>query len=199
MKPEQKKKQLFSLYNEFEQAAAIYKQDAVCSSGCAYCCTHFGTLDITTLEGFFIWQWVQNVNFPVRSKLKDKIQHNRHEKENNRPCVCPFLKEDKTCMIYALRPFSCRQLYSLKKCGEHGPLVHPQAVHLARQTIAKLQRLDKNGYSGHLTYILALFDMDHFRRLYLAGGCDPGKIYEYGKSHQLQINHTLPGPASSTA
>ncbi len=90
-----------------------------------------------------------------------------------------------------VRPFSCRQLYSLRPCEEKGPTVHRQAAALAKETVQKIQRLDDTGYSGHLTYILTLLDDNCFRRLYLAGGFDPAAISAFGKSHGIVINRMV--------
>ncbi|MBW1717643.1 MAG: hypothetical protein JRJ77_17835 [Deltaproteobacteria bacterium] len=51
-----------------------------------------------------------------------------------------------------------------------------------------MQRLDDTGYSGHISFILYLLDKPGFRKLYLSGGFDPGKIARFGKSHGIVIN-----------
>jgi len=65
-----------------------------------------------------------------------------------------------------------------------------QAVDLAKNTVKKLQQLDYTGYSGHISFILYLLDKPDFRKLYLAGGLDPGKIMDFGKSHGIIINYS---------
>jgi hypothetical protein len=52
-----------------------------------------------------------------------------------------------------------------------------------------MQRLDRTGYSGHISFILHLLEKPGFRKLYLSGGFDPGKIAKFGKTHGLVINH----------
>lgn len=47
------------IYNDFESSVQIYKAGAVCKIGCAFCCIHFGTVDIITLEGFIIHEWIE--------------------------------------------------------------------------------------------------------------------------------------------
>lgn len=191
MNLQDKKNQLQKIYYSYEVDVAEYKKDAVCFPGCAYCCTHFGTLDITTLEGIIIRERIKRLRTSTRKNVLKKIDQNFQAKEQNEIAVCPFLNEDKMCLIYDIRPFSCRQLYSLKICGEHGPIVHPQAVFLARQKVKEIQRLDNLGYSGHLSFILHLLNQKNFRTFYLSGGFDPRQILDFGKSHGLVINHRL--------
>lgn len=183
-----KAKQLQEIYRSFERESATFREQAVCGPGCAYCCTHFGHLDITTLEGWIILERIKKFPESEKKRIEQRIEDNRRDKEDGKPSVCPFLLEDETCRIYEVRPFSCRQLYSLKKCGEHGPVVHPQALELARNTVRLIQQLDATGYSGHLSFILALLNQKSFFKLYTAGKFDPGKVADFGKAHGLTIN-----------
>lgn len=181
-------RQLQGIYEEFERVSAPYREQAVCAPGCAYCCTHFGCLDMTTLEGWIIHRRMSAFPNAERKGIEERIRTNRRDKEAGRPSVCPFLLDDQTCLIYEVRPFSCRQLYSVKKCGEHGPVVHPQAVELARSAVRSIQKLDATGYSGHMSFILALLAQKPFFRLYTSGGFDPAQVAEFGKAHGLVIN-----------
>jgi Fe-S-cluster containining protein len=185
---EEKKGKLKALYNAFETDASEYKASAVCKPGCAYCCIHFGSVDMTTLEGIIIKERIDAYPKPLRNTIKKKITQNKRLKEKQKIAPCPFLKKDQTCRIYDIRPFSCRQLYSLRTCDNRGPLVHRQAVALAQDTIKKLQQLDATGYSGHLSFILHLLDRQAFRLLYLTGGFNPAQIMGYGKAHDIIIN-----------
>ena len=189
--PEKKLAALKAIYAEYEAQAASFKAQAVCAPGCAYCCTHYGHLDMTTLEGLRLQHGLQALSKAQQRRLSKKINANRKAKEAGKTSVCPFLSPDKTCCIYQLRPFSCRQLYSLKKCGEHGPIVHPQAVELAKDTILRIQALDATGYSGHITYVLALLDKPGFYRRYVSGGFDPSQVAAFGRSHGLIINSAV--------
>jgi Fe-S-cluster containining protein len=183
-----KAKQLQEIYRSFERESASFREQAVCGPGCAYCCTHFGHLDITTLEGWIIQERIKQLHETEKRRIEQKIRDNKRDKEAGKPSVCPFLLEDQTCLMYDVRPFSCRQLYSLKKCGEHGPVVHPQAIELARDTVRLIQQLDATGYSGHLSFILALLDQKRFFNLYTSGGFEPARVADFGKAHGLIIN-----------
>jgi len=189
----EQKHELDAIYKGYEKAAALFKAGAICKPGCAFCCTHFGRVDITTLEGRVIWDWVSQRRPEDRAALQRKIEKNRKTKEKGATAPCPFLKPDHTCLIYPIRPFSCRQLYSVRPCEGRGPTVHRQSRETAKKAIAQLQNLDETGYSGHISYILHLLDQKDFRKLYYKGGFDPNLIKGFGKKHGIVINRKAPG------
>ena len=176
------------IYRRYEADVAEFKRGAFCKSGCAYCCTHYGAVDMTTLEGLVIFDWMALRPRPLRVKLAKKLARNRRAKERGQAPRCPFLLANDTCRIYPVRPFSCRQLYSLAPCAGKGPTVHRRAVERVRAAVCELQALDDTGYSGHLSYILHMLDSADFRRLYLSGGFDPAAVMAFGKSHGIVIN-----------
>ncbi|MBW1743794.1 MAG: YkgJ family cysteine cluster protein [Deltaproteobacteria bacterium] len=184
----EKKEALKRIYERFEQDASEFKKDAICKIGCTFCCTDVGNVDTTTLEGVIIREPIERLPERLRRTVTKKVRQNRLEKENKKIARCPFLKEDDTCLIYDIRPFSCRQLYSIRECRGRGPTVHRQARELAKQAVSEMQRLDDTGYSGHLSFILHLLDLPGFKKLYLSGGFDPGRVAEFGKDHGLIIN-----------
>jgi hypothetical protein len=186
--PIQKMASLQEIYNEFEVATSPYRQGALCRPGCAFCCTHFGRLDITTLEGLVIQERIGRFGEADRVRIRRKVERNRRDKEHGRVSVCPFIDEESRCRIYEARPFSCRQLYSLAPCENRGPTVHRRVVELARESVSRLQCLDENGYSGHLTFILRLLETRSFLETYLAGGFEPGRIQDFGKTHGIVIH-----------
>jgi uncharacterized protein len=185
---EKKKEKLNEIYEAFEKEALEYKKLAICKPGCAYCCIHFGSVDITTLEGIVIRERIKSFAKPLKNRMKKKIAQNKKLKEKGKVAKCPFLKEDKTCLIYDIRPFSCRQLYSLRECDGRGPTVHRQAMELAKKTVQRLQHLDTAGYSGHISFIIHLLEKQEFRDFYLAGGFNPAQIMGFGKTHDIIIN-----------
>jgi len=180
--------QLIEIYDRFEKDMQPYKKDALCKAGCSFCCTHFGNVDIITLEGLRIIEYLRELPKQMQKSLQKKIEKNQKERENQKTSPCPFLKSDNTCLVYEIRPYSCRKLYSVNKCGRNGPTVHRQAEELSKETIVKLQDLDSNGYSGHITYILHLLRQPDFLTVYLSGGFNPVKIAAFGKSHGIIIN-----------
>ena len=183
-----KREKLRAIYECYESEAAEFKKNAICKIGCTYCCTDVGNVDVNTLEGLIILERVQDLSPALRREVKEELAHNRREKKKNSICPCPFLQKDETCLIYDIRPFSCRQLYSLRECRGRGPTVHRQAVALAKEVVREMQQLDDTGYSGHLSFILHLLDKPGFTRFYLSGGFDPGKIMQFGKAHGIVIN-----------
>ena len=187
---EERKKKLHNAYDRFERENIPYSQQAFCKPGCGFCCTFMGNIDIVTLEGLIILEHIGSQPEELRAALKKKIPENRTEKEKGYKPPCPFLQETNTCLIYAVRPFSCRQLYSVKECSASGPVAHRQAVESARSTVREIQKLDDNGYSGHISYILHLLEDAGFRKLYLSGGFAPERIMKFGKTHGLIINRS---------
>jgi len=188
---EDKKQKLQQIYERFEGDARSYKQHAICKIGCSYCCTDVGNVDINTLEGLVIRERIKTFPQPLKGHTKKKLAQNKRKKERQNIAPCPFLKEDDTCLIYDIRPFSCRQLYSIRECRDRGPTVHREAVALAKEAVREMQQLDDTGYSGHLSFILYLLDRPEFRRVYLAGGFDPQKIMTFGKTHSIIINRLV--------
>lgn len=185
---EEKKQTLKAIYERFERDAQAFKKEAICKIGCTYCCTDVGNVDINTLEGLIIRERIKTFPPPLKGQIQKKLAQNKRAKEKQDIAPCPFLKEDDTCLIYEVRPFSCRQLYSVRECRNRGPTVHRQAVALAKKAVREMQQLDDTGYSGHLSFILYLLDRPAFRKLYLAGGFDPQGIMKFGKAHGIIIN-----------
>lgn len=184
---------LQAVYDRFEKETAEFCRDAVCEPGCAFCCTNMGSVDITTLEGHLIRERMVKLKRAQAAALSKQLNRDIRKREQGQKNRCPFLQKNKRCLIYASRPFSCRQLYSLKKCGSQGPTVHRQAVDLARTAVAQLQAIDDTGYSGHLSYILHMLGSKKFRRVYLAGEFRPEEVMVFGKSHQIVINRMMAG------
>jgi hypothetical protein len=190
----EKKAKLRPLYESFDAAIAEFRKHAVCGRGCNFCCTRMGNVDIVTLEGVMIRDRLEGMEEDVRREIAVRIARNRSEKEEGGKPACPFQNGEGACLIYEVRPFSCRQLYSLRKCDSGGPLIHRQAVGIAQSTVREIQRLDNTGYSGHISYILHLLDMAEFRRTYLSGGFDPALIADFGKTHAIVINRFAKQP-----
>jgi uncharacterized protein len=184
-----KKRQLYDIYNRFEEEAHEYSKNALCRKGCSLCCTFMGNVDVTTLEGVIILERMTTLPRQETSRLSSRIETNRVEKERGRKSPCPFIDDHCACSIYDVRPFSCRQLYSLRQCDGNGATIHRQVYELSRRVITLIQQLDSTGYSGHLSFILHLIEDSAFRKLYLTGGFDPGRIRDFGRNHGIVINH----------
>ena len=185
---ERKKEKLRSLYESFADAVREFRTHAVCEKGCNFCCTRMGNVDIVTLEGAMILGRLEGMEEGVRRHIEHRIVRNVSDKETGKKPACPFQDDEGACLIYEARPFSCRQLYSLKKCEGSGPLVHKQAAAISRATVREIQMLDDTGYSGHISFILHLLEIAEFRESYLSGGFDPAMIADFGKSHGIVIN-----------
>jgi Fe-S-cluster containining protein len=165
----EKKRQVFQLYDEYERVVRPYKAQAVCKKGCASCCIDVGNVGATTLEGLIILEYLQKWKRQAIEEINRSLRENRSEKLNRVLVRCPFLDEEASCRIYPVRPFSCRRLYSVKKCDGHGAVVHRQALVLGQKAEKELQELDPEGCSGHLSFILHVLEQGSFRQGYLQG------------------------------
>ena len=183
-----KRERLFGLYDQFETAARPFIDAAVCKAGCADCCTSVGNVDATTLEGMVILTHLQNLPPADQKAFDRKLKENRKAKETSVFARCAFLLPSDTCGIYAVRPFSCRRLYSVRACGETGPMLHRQLWAQSEETLEAIHQLDDTGYSGHLSFILQLLRDARFRKTYLTGGFSPEAVEAFGKRHGLVIN-----------
>jgi Fe-S-cluster containining protein len=184
----EKKSKLYELYDAFAESARPFTGMAVCKVGCADCCTSVGDVGATTLEGFLILEHIRTRFSAGQKELSKRLKQNRKDREVSKLARCAFLQKDNTCAVYQFRPFSCRRLYSLKQCGESGPMVHRQVWDLAREIEASIQAVDDTGYSGHLSHILQILSDAGFLKTYLEGGFSPDDISEYALKHNIIIN-----------
>ena len=183
---------LEQIYQAFEMETAPYRSGAVCETGCAFCCTDAGRIDCTTLEGLRIRGRIRKMLRPRQLDLKKALKRDMQKRETGLPSPCPFLMKNKVCMIYPARPFACRRIYSLHRCAkDHPPLISRQVMAIAEKTIAALQHLDDNGYSGHLSYILHTLDTPRFLATYRTGDFKPEEIMDFGKTHRIVINKMM--------
>jgi uncharacterized protein len=185
---EHKKQQLSELYTRYAEVVQPYLASAVCGKGCADCCINVGSIDITTLEGLIIHKHLKELAHPLQKELNKKLKLNRRTKQDCKFARCAFLLADNSCIIYPLRPFSCRRLYSIRRCGETGPTVHRQAWDAAEQIRVAIQKLDDTGYVGHISYILQLMNDSRFLKVYLAGNFSPQEIRSFSTCYHLSIN-----------
>ena len=189
---------LEKIYQAFAQETAPYRSGAACESGCAFCCTDAGRIDCTTLEGLRIRDRIRKMPRPRRLGLKKALKRDMQKREAGLPSPCPFLMKNSACMIYPARPFACRRITSLHRCThDHPPLISRQVMAIAEKTISALQRLDDNGYSGHLSYILHMLDTPRFLATYRAGDFKPEAIMAFGKTHHIAINRMVVTPSVS--
>ena len=130
-------------------------------------------IEATTLEGCIIFRYLDGLEkvAGIRSgaKIRKKIQKDIQKRKKGKYATCPFLTRDDSCLIYEVRPFSCRWLYSLKKCEKGMPVIHRQAFNLSQKIIKDITQLDRHGYTGHLSFIVSLFAIPGFKEAYLKG------------------------------
>lgn len=195
---DEKKEQLVALCEGFEREIAPFRAQAVCVKGCADCCIQVGTVAATTLEGMVICEYLKGWSQPAREAVRRRLRMNRREKLTQVFARCAFLDEKQACTVYPVRPFSCRRLYSVKTCGEQGPVVHRAAMALASRTLQALQDLDPAGCSGHLSFILHLLDNKEFQRAYLEGLWNPGRLQKLVECYQLTVHTDRSGRGKSS-
>jgi len=189
---EAKKSGLQSIYDDFESAAAPYKTEAACGKGCAFCCSDAGSIHITTLEGLMIRDRISRLSRPRQVAVNKKLAADMKQREQNKPNVCPFLMKTRACMIYDVRPFACRRIYSLQICSRNQhPMLNRRVMAMGEEAIRALQQLDDRGYSGHLSYILFMLNTTAFLSTYLAGEYRPEAVLAFGKSHGIVINRVM--------
>lgn len=180
------------IYDRFEDESSPYRESAACKKGCAFCCTEAGVIDITTLEGLRIRNRITKLSRPQQSALKKALAKDVRHREQGRNAPCPFLLKNMACSIYDIRPFACRRIYSLKRCGpEQSPVIHRQVMEMAKEVIHRLQKLDDTGYSGHISYILHMLNTPAVLEVYMAGRFEPEAIMAYGKTHRIAINRMM--------
>ena len=188
MDVKEKKKQVFKLYDKYERLAQPFMSQAVCEKGCASCCIDVGSVGATTLEGLIILEHIQGWDRKALKEIERVLRENRKDKLNQVFARCAFLDQEQSCRIYALRPFSCRRLYSLRKCDGHGAVVHRQAVALGQKIEKELQNLDPDGCSGHLSFILHLLEKHGFRQDYLRENWSVKKFKDIIEQYELVVH-----------
>jgi len=183
---------LNDIYKNFEAKTRGYKKNAACKKGCRFCCKEAGSIDITTLEGLVIRKAMKGFARSRRKSLTRLFQQEIKKRENKVIAPCPFLMKNNACMIYEIRPFSCRRIYSIHVCTrENPPVVNRLVMEAASQSIKELQQLDITGYSGHLSYIIYMLSTPAFLNTYKKGEFKPEEIMEFAKAHKITINKMM--------
>ena len=186
---EEKLRKLNDSYDHFENETKNYVASAACDKGCAFCCIQAGSIDITTLEGVRIRETISQMPRNRQKEIKKVLAREMKNREAGEIVPCPFLQKNNACMIYEVRPFACRRIYSLHCCSkENPPMLSRQYMDMAKETLKDLQRLDENGFSGHISYILYMLESPKFFKTYMEGDFKPEEIMAFGKTHRIVIN-----------
>ena len=184
----EKKTRVYELYDEYERLVQPYKSQAVCEKGCASCCIDVGSVGATTLEGLIITEYLQGWDRQALKEINRGLRKNRNDKLSQVFARCAFLDQEQNCRIYAVRPFSCRRLYSVRKCDGQGAVVHRQAVMLGQKIEKELQELDPDGCSGHLSLILHLLEKTGYRQGYLLENWSTEKFKDIIERYELVVH-----------
>ena len=184
-----KLKKLVQLYDRFSEETKDFQYNAACSKGCAFCCTEAGSIDVTTLEALHMRETIGRMLRRRQTEINKLLAKEMKKREAGTIVPCPFLLKNSTCMIYEVRPFACRRMYSLHRCSrENPPQISRRYMAAAQEALKALQLLDDHGYSGHISYILHLLDASPFLDTYLSGEFKPEEIMAFGKTHRIVIN-----------
>ena len=184
----EKKIRVYELYEKYERLVQPYKSKAVCEKGCASCCIDVGSVGATTLEGLIILEYIQGWDRQALKEINRNLGENRNDKLSQVFSRCAFLDQEQSCRIYAVRPFSCRRLYSVRKCDGQGAVVHRQAVGLGQKIEKELQKLDPDGCSGHLSLILHLLEKNGSRQGYLRENWRTEKFKDIIERYELVVH-----------
>lgn len=199
-----KEEVLLGIYEEFEKWE---EEKKVCKKGCAACCTQ--NVLITAVEGDLIHRFIREQG---RAEwFVDRVQQRGPSRKvvmttnafaasclqgedvgpesygNGEPC--PFL-EDKCCMIYEVRPFSCRCFISGTLCGPGAPAtVDDTYLSAATAVMQIIEHLGQGEYLGNmLDVLLALCDLPENRK-YVE--LLPASLSDQGRAH---VTKALPLP-----
>ena len=184
----EKKTRVYELYDKYERLVQPFKSQAVCEKGCASCCIDVGSVGATTLEGLIITEYLQGWGRQALKEINRNLGENRKNKLSQVFSRCAFLDQEQSCRIYAVRPFSCRRLYSVRKCDGQGAVVHRQAVMLGQKIEKELQKLDPDGCSGHLSVILHLLEKTGSREGYLRENWSTEKFKDIIERYELVVH-----------
>jgi hypothetical protein len=189
---EEKIPELAKIYSSFAQETNAYRDQEACQKGCGFCCTDAGSIDMTTLEGLQIQRTIKTLPRARQLLLAKALAKNIRKREQQETHPCPFLLKNRACMIYPVRPFACRRIYSNHVCTrENPPQISRHVMAMAASSIRALQQLDDTGYSGHISFVLHMLATPAFLETYLAGEFKPEEIMRFGKSHKIIINKMM--------
>ena len=78
------------------------------------------------------------------------------------------------------------------QCDGQGAVVHRQAVMLGQKIEKELQKLDPDGCSGHLSFILHLLEKNGFRQSYLGENWSTKEFREIIERYELVLHKGVP-------
>ena len=194
---------LLSVYEVYDHATKPFTR--ACGQGCSTCCTQ--NVLCTTLEADLIMDFLER-------KGEARLVHNVLERASDarhRPSMtlndlagyclrreeppeqespqefaaCPFL-ENQRCLVYPVRPFSCRGLWSEEICQDQGQAsMNPVLISLNGVFEQIIEHMDSGGLYGNLFDQLAMLTSKETRESYRSGKPLHGTNY---------LPATLPNP-----
>ncbi|MEN8200893.1 MAG: YkgJ family cysteine cluster protein [Thermodesulfobacteriota bacterium] len=199
-----KEEVLLGIYDVFEQWE---NEEKVCKKGCAACCSQ--NVLITAVEGDLIHRYVreQGMREEFARRLQRRAPSRKVAMTTNgfaARCLegkdvepesygsekaCPFL-EDNSCIIYGVRPFSCRCFISSTLCGPGSPATVDETYLSAASAVMQvIEHLGQGEYLGNmLDVLLALCDLPENRKY---TELLPASLADQGRAH---VTKALPLP-----
>lgn len=173
------------IFDTFEKWCSDQKDlTPACYKGCNVCCTQ--NVTITALEAESILRYIQREKKSdwFTTQISQNRKHQRpgfstndfakaclEEREvpsqpQNNAAGCPFLEEN-ICMIYPVRPFSCRHFVSSSVCKPGQPATIPDYYLEASTAVTQIiEHLGQKEYWGNMLDVLpALLDISEFREI----------------------------------
>ncbi|MGE5404310.1 MAG: YkgJ family cysteine cluster protein [Candidatus Saccharibacteria bacterium] len=158
---------LADFYGKYDRLNDLFSPYTACQIGCNSCC-HYN-VGVSYIEAEYIRQFVvQNIELSVLktiiSRIKDQQKHYiretqrpRHQKQDEamladyfkKNLPCPFLAENNKCLIYSVRPFTCRA---------HSAVSSPDSC----RTGKSLELLDVMNLNQYLGTLLAELSYNSF-------------------------------------
>jgi Fe-S-cluster containining protein len=169
--------------------AFVQEQKLACEKYCAYCCT--ANVTMTTLEGIRILnqiektgdtQWLETMSSRAHpDRFQPRVSINRmadicardgdppEEHLNPEAGPCPILTAD-ACPLYAVRPFGCRCMVSVRNCGQTGfAEMDPFILTVNDVFLQHLEHIDARGYTGNFCDVMLFLTDKQNRDDYMAG------------------------------
>lgn len=178
---------LQTLYDVYEETAKDFR--TACERDCSACCSH--NVIATSLETDLALQFLADTgresiipSAAARSgpkRMRPRITINAlaeyclnrkdppPEVSDYERAPCPFRTEE-GCPLYPVRPFSCRAMWSVRRCSDSGEaLMDPLPVTLNGVFQQLIEHVDVGGLQGNFLDLMCAFSDDAGLERYRSG------------------------------
>lgn len=181
---------LKAIYTIYDEVVADW--DPACRAACSICCT--ADVTATTIEAYLILEetadrreeWFRRIAmmdaegrfrpaFTI-NHLAELCRRNQELPPETPPSGtsrCPFLDETQQCLIYVVRPFGCRSMFSRRDCRHQGHADMDERWMAVNELFMQyIEHIDVHGGTGNLLDVLMFFS-------------DPARQQAYQHSQQI--------------